>query len=61
MDMVKFLDVKILIAHKLLMQVMDIFMVPTEWEALYWNTLEQVKNNQIAMERLNDAVRRILV
>ena len=39
----------------------DIFMVPTEWEALYWNTLEQVKNNQIAMERLNDAVRRILV
>ena len=21
----------------------DIFMVPTEWEPLYWNTLDQVK------------------
>ena len=38
----------------------DIFMVPTEWESLYWNTLDQVKKGVISKERLNDAVRRIL-
>ena len=38
----------------------DIFMVPTEWEPLYWNTLKQVKTGEISSERLNDAVRRIL-
>ena len=38
----------------------DIYMVPVEWESLYWNTLEQVRNGIITKERLNDAVRRIL-
>jgi len=38
----------------------DVYMVPTEWEALYWNTLEQVKSGVISLERLDDAVRRIL-
>ena len=38
----------------------DIFMVPTEWEPLYWNTLDQVKKGIIPIERLNDAVSRIL-
>ena len=39
----------------------DIFMVPTEWESLYWNTLDQVENGIIPIERLNDAVQRILI
>ena len=39
----------------------DIFMVPSEWEPLYWNTLEQVKNKKISEERLDDAIRRILI
>ena len=38
----------------------DIFMVPTEWEPLYWNTLDQIKKGIIPIERLNDAVSRIL-
>lgn len=38
----------------------DIFMVPTEWEGLYWNTLNQVKSGEINTERLDDAVKRIL-
>lgn len=38
----------------------DIFMVPTEWEGLYWNTLSQVKEGIISEKRLNDAVKRIL-
>ena len=38
----------------------DIFMVPTEWEPLYWNTLDQVNKGIIPIERLNDAVFRIL-
>ena len=38
----------------------DIFMVPTEWEGLYWNTLEQVNSGEITIERLDDAVKRIL-
>ena len=38
----------------------DIFMVPTEWESLYWNTLEQVKSGEIPIESLNEAVYRIL-
>ena len=38
----------------------DIFMVPTEWEPLYWNTLDQVNKGIIPIERLNDAVSRIL-
>ena len=39
----------------------DIYMVPTEWESLYFNTLEQVRNGVIPIERLNDAVQRILI
>ena len=39
----------------------DIFMIPTEWESLYWNTLDQVENGIIPIERLNDAVQRILI
>ena len=39
----------------------DIYMVPTEWESLYLNTLEQVRNGVIPIERLNDAVQRILI
>ena len=38
----------------------DIFMVPQDWEALYWNTLDQVKEGIISVERLDDAVSRIL-
>ena len=38
----------------------DIFMVPEDWKKLYENTLAQVKSGQIRMERLDDAVRRIL-
>jgi len=38
----------------------DVYMVPTNWKALYWNTLEQVKAGIIPIERLNDAVFRIL-
>ena len=38
----------------------DIYMVPTEWEPLYWNTLDQVKNGIIPIEILNNAVLRIL-
>ena len=36
-------------------------MVPTEWKSLYFNTLEQVRNGVIPIERLNDAVQRILI
>jgi beta-glucosidase len=39
---------------------LDIFMVPTDWKTLYYNTIEQVKNKQIAMSRIDDAVSRIL-
>ena len=39
----------------------DIYMVPSEWESLYLNTLEQVRNGVIPIERLNDAVQRILI
>ncbi|TDQ51338.1 glycoside hydrolase family 3 protein [Permianibacter aggregans] len=39
----------------------DIFMVPGDsWRALYDNTLADVKNGVISMERLDDAVSRIL-
>jgi beta-glucosidase len=39
---------------------LDMFMVPKDWEALYFNTLEQVRNGQITLERLDQAVARIL-
>ncbi len=38
----------------------DIFMVPDQWQALYYNTLAQVRSGEISRERLDDAVRRIL-
>jgi len=39
---------------------LDMFMVPEDWEALYNNTLAQVRAGEITMERLDEAVARIL-
>ncbi|WP_100656533.1 glycoside hydrolase family 3 protein [Alteromonas flava] len=40
---------------------LDVFMVPTDaWKPLYENTIQQVKTGVIPMERINDAVRRVL-
>jgi len=39
---------------------LDMFMVTDSWKRLYKNTLNQVVNGEIAMQRLDDAVRRIL-
>ena len=40
---------------------LDIFMVPTDaWKPLYENTIAQVNNGEISIERINDAVSRIL-
>lgn len=39
---------------------LDMFMVPSDWKALYINTLEQAKTGEIIAARLDDAVRRIL-
>lgn len=38
----------------------DMFMVPEDWKKLHENTLSQVQSGEISMERLDDAVRRIL-
>ncbi len=38
----------------------DLFMAPEDWKALWENTLAQVSSGEILMERLDDAVRRIL-
>lgn len=38
----------------------DIIMVPTNWQAMFHNTVAQVKSGEISMARLDDAVRRIL-
>lgn len=38
----------------------DIIMVPTNWKAMYENTVAQVKSGEITQTRLDDAVRRIL-
>ena len=38
----------------------DMFMAPDSWRGLYESTLAQVQNGTISMERLDDAVRRIL-
>jgi len=38
----------------------DLVMVPTHWKPFYENTLRHVKRGDISMERLNDAVRRVL-
>lgn len=39
---------------------LDMYMAPDSWKGLYENTLAQVRSGEIPMERLNDAVRRIL-
>ncbi len=39
---------------------LDMFMAPDSWKGLYESTLEHVKNGTVPMERLDDAVRRIL-
>ena len=39
---------------------LDMFMAPDSWRELWTNTLAQVKSGEIPMERLDDAVRRIL-
>ena len=39
---------------------LDMFMAPDSWEELYNSTLAHVQNGVITMERLDDAVRRIL-
>lgn len=38
----------------------DMFMAPDSWRSLYYNTLEQARSGVIPMERLDEAVRRIL-
>jgi beta-glucosidase len=39
---------------------LDMFMAPDSWKGLYHNTLAQVKSGEISMERLDQAVSRIL-
>ena len=39
---------------------LDMFMVPSDWEALYRNTIEQVSSGEISQQRLDQAVARIL-
>jgi beta-glucosidase len=39
---------------------LDMFMVPTDWKALYLNTIEQVQSGIISRQRLDQAVARIL-
>ena len=39
---------------------MDMIMAPEDWKALLFNTIEQVKRGDIAEERIDEAVRRIL-
>ncbi len=39
---------------------LDMYMAPDSWKGLYKNTLQQVKDGTIPMDRLNDAVRRII-
>ena len=39
----------------------DMYMVPENWKDLYRNTLRQAENGGIPIERLDDAVRRILI
>lgn len=40
---------------------LDVYMVPTSaWKPLFYNLVEQVNNGDIPMERVDDAVRRVL-
>lgn len=38
----------------------DMFMAPQDWKSLFHNTIGQVKSGEIKLERINDAVARIL-
>jgi beta-glucosidase len=38
----------------------DMIMAPEDWKALLFNTIDQVESGEIAMSRIDDAVRRIL-
>lgn len=38
----------------------DMYMIPADWKALYGNLVKQVHDGTIPMERLDDAVRRVL-
>ena len=39
---------------------LDMFMVPKDWKALYFNTIEQVQSGVISQQRLDQAVARIV-
>ncbi|MFV8782105.1 glycoside hydrolase family 3 protein [Microbulbifer sp. SA54] len=39
---------------------LDMFMVPSDWKALYHNTVAQAQSGEIPMSRIDDAVSRIL-
>ena len=39
---------------------LDMYMAPDSWKGLYESTLQHVKDGTITIERLDDAVRRIL-
>jgi len=39
---------------------LDMFMAPDSWRGLYESTLKHAQSGRIPMERLDDAVRRIL-
>ncbi len=39
----------------------DMVMAPGNWKPLYYNMLDQVANGDISMERINEAVERVLV
>ncbi len=39
---------------------LDMFMAPDSWEELYWNTVKQVRSGEISLDRLDQAVARIL-
>ena len=38
----------------------DMIMVPEDWKGMYYNTIGQVRSNEISIDRINDAVTRIL-
>lgn len=39
----------------------DMIMAPEDWKSLLFNTLEQVENGEISRQRIDEAVRRILI
>lgn len=39
----------------------DMFMAPEDWKSLLFNTIDQVESGQISHERIDEAVRRILI